>query len=58
VLSYEVSRNVKVRVGADNVFDRYPAKAQWQSFRGLIYSRNTPHSTDGGYYYGRVEFKF
>lgn len=58
VLSYEVTRNIKVRVGADNILNRYPAKAQWQTFRGLIYSRNTPYSTDGGYYYGRVEFKF
>ena len=58
VLSYELTRNVKVRVGADNVLNRYPAKAQWQTFRGLIYSRNTPYSTDGGYYYGRIELKF
>lgn len=58
VVSYEVTRNLRVRVGADNVFDRYPAKAQWQTFRGLIYSRNTPYSTDGGYYYGRIELRF
>ena len=58
VLSYDVTRNVRVRLGADNVFNRYPAKAQWQTFRGLVYSRNTPYSTDGGYYYGRVELRF
>jgi iron complex outermembrane receptor protein len=55
---YDVTEKMSVRVGADNVFDTYPDRARWQTFRGLVYSRNTPYSTDGGYYYARVDYAF
>ena len=58
VLNVDVMDSVKLRLGAENVLDRYPDKAKWQTFRGLIYSRNSPYSTDGGYYYARLDFKF
>jgi iron complex outermembrane receptor protein len=58
VASYEVTDKIKVMVGAENVLDQYPDKSRWQTFRGLDYSRNSPYSTDGGYYYGRVDFRF
>ena len=56
--SYDVTKSVKVRVGAENIFDKYPTRSQYQVFRGLIYSRNSPYSTDGGYYYARVDLQF
>ena len=58
VLNVDVMDSVNLRLGAENVLDRYPDKAKWQTFRGLIYSRNSPYSTDGGYYYARLDFKF
>jgi iron complex outermembrane receptor protein len=47
-----------LRVGAENIFDTYPAEAEFQANRGLIYSRNAPYDTDGGYYYARVDVNF
>lgn len=58
VATYAVRKNIDLRVGAENVFDVYPEKSQYQAFRGLIYSRNSPYSTDGGYLYSRVDIRF
>ena len=40
-----------VRIGADNVLDKYPDEATFQASRGLIYSRNAPYDTDGANLY-------
>jgi iron complex outermembrane receptor protein len=58
IANYRVTQNITVRAGAENAFDKYPDKARYQTFRGLIYSRNTPYSTDGAYYYARIDFKY
>lgn len=58
VLGYQVTSKLRVQVGAENIFDRYPDKSRYQTFRGLLYSRNSPYSTDGGYYYGRIDLRF
>ncbi len=57
-ISYAITPMVKVTLGADNLFNTYPDKAQWQTFRGLIYSRNSPYSTNGGFVYARISAKF
>ncbi|MFM1884982.1 MAG: hypothetical protein RL026_139 [Pseudomonadota bacterium] len=57
IVGYEVNDRLSLRVGAENLFDSYPDKAQWQTFRGLIYSRNSPYSTDGGYVFGRIDWR-
>ena len=57
-LTYNVTDNYSVRVGAENVFDAYPDEATYQANRGLIYSRNAPYDTDGGNYYIRLDAKF
>ena len=57
-LTYNVTDNYSVRVGAENVFDEYPDEATYQANRGLIYSRNAPYDTDGGNYYIRLDAKF
>jgi iron complex outermembrane receptor protein len=56
--SYSLDKNTKLTVGADNLLNTYPDKAQWQTFRGLIYSRNSPYATSGGFYYARISAKF
>jgi iron complex outermembrane receptor protein len=38
--------------------DAYPDKALFQASRGLVYSRNSPHDTNGGNYYARIEFRY
>ena len=57
-LSYKASERVSLRIGAENVFDSYPEEAEFQASRGLIYSRNAPYDTDGGFYYARIDFDF
>lgn len=56
--TYDVTDNLTVRAGAENVFNHYPAEASFQANRGLIYSRNAPYDTDGGNYYIRLDFDF
>ncbi len=56
--SYRLTERLRLTAGADNVFDTYPDKARWQSFRGLVYSRNAPYSTDGAYYFVRADINF
>ena len=57
-VTVHVSEWAQVRVGAENVFDNYPDEARKQANRGLIYSRNAPYDTDGGYYYVRLGAEF
>ena len=55
--TYRFSEQLSVRVGAENVLDNYPDEAEFQANRGLIYSRNAPYDTDGGFYYVRLDVK-
>ena len=57
-VSAELTDNLKLTVGAENLFDTYPDEATFQASRGLIYSRNAPYDTDGGLWYARVSAKF
>ncbi len=57
-VTYNISEQVSMRVGAENVFDEYPDEATNQAVRGLIYSRNAPYDTDGGRYYVRLTAGF
>lgn len=56
--TYQVNDRIKVRVGAENLFNSYPDEATFQANRGLIYSRNAPYDTDGGQYYIRTDISF
>ncbi|WP_241127711.1 TonB-dependent receptor [Novosphingobium terrae] len=57
-VSYAFTPKVSLRIGAENIFNKYPDQAIFQASRGLVYSRNAPYDTNGGNYYGRVEVKF
>lgn len=54
-VTYRVNDHLSIRAGAENVFDNFPDKAEFQASRGLIYSRNAPYDTDGGFYYVRFD---
>lgn len=56
--SAQLTPNLSLRAGAENLFNRYPAEATNQAVRGLIYSRNAPYDTDGGRYYVRMGLTF
>jgi iron complex outermembrane receptor protein len=57
-VSYKLTNQFTIRVGAENLFNTYPDKATNQANRGLLYSRQSPYDTNGGNYYARVDFKF
>jgi iron complex outermembrane receptor protein len=56
--SYKISDKQSLRVGVDNVLDKYPDEATFQASRGLIYSRNAPYDTDGRNLYVEYKVKF
>ena len=56
--SYRVARHHTLRLGVDNVLDKYPDEAVFQASRGLIYSRNAPYDTDGRNLYIDYAVKF
>ncbi|MCX5760413.1 MAG: TonB-dependent receptor [Gemmatimonadetes bacterium] len=57
VANYKLRKNVDLKIGAENVLSTYPDKSRNQAFRGLVYSRNSPYSTDGGYLYTRIDMR-
>jgi len=57
-IGYQVTRQINMRLGAENIFDAYPDKALFQASRGLVYSRNSPYDTNGGNYYLRLEYRY
>ena len=57
-VSWRLNERLSLRVGGENVFDDYPDEAEFQASRGLIYSRNAPYDTDGGFYYLRMDATF
>lgn len=56
--SVQITPNVSIRGGAENLFNSYPDEATSQASRGLIYPRSAPYDTDGGQYYIRMGLKF
>ncbi len=56
-VSYSFNDALKMRLGAENLFDQYPEEAEFQANRGLIYSRNAPYDTDGRRMYLRLDWQ-
>lgn len=61
-LGYQITKNVLVSVGADNLFNTFPdpqTKDANISFGRFIYSRNVSQfGTNGGFYYGKLQLTF
>lgn len=59
-VNYKVTSNIEVGVGAQNLFDNYPDKANAKNFAAStfnganIYNAATPFGLSGGNYYARV----
>lgn len=45
-------------LGAQNLFDRTPAKNPWGGVAGAEYPVHSPYGFNGGFYYARVGWKF
>ena len=68
-IAYQVTSNVKLTLGANNIFDNYPkaadqhlnddGTARVSTFNRIIpFSSFSPYSTDGRFVYGRVSVSF
>jgi iron complex outermembrane receptor protein len=67
--SYEIIRNVKLALGANNLLNTYPTKdpavyrnglfnTNSQGYSSSVYPGNSPFGYNGGFYYGRVTWNF
>ncbi|MFT4022094.1 MAG: TonB-dependent receptor, partial [Acinetobacter sp.] len=57
--TYHVTDNLSLTLGADNVFNTYPDKSNILDSSGEnLYSQTSPFGFYGGYYYGRVTYRF
>lgn len=59
-VGYDITDNLRAMVGADNLFNTYPPHVQVanQSNGAAYYNAASPWGISGGYYYGRVSYKF
>ena len=61
-LGYQITKNVMVAVGADNLFNTFPDRQTKDaniSFGRFIYSRNVSQfGQNGGFYYGKLQLTF
>ena len=60
-ISYDVTDNLVVALGAKNIFDVYPdeySEGRTSGFLGAIYPLNSPTGFNGGYYYLRMGWDF
>lgn len=60
-ISYDITENLVIALGAKNVFDVYPkeySEGRTSGFLGAIYPLNSPAGFNGGHYYLRLGWDF
>ena len=62
-VGYKFAKNMKLNVGANNLFNKYPTKVPAAVYQNITfnydqYSHATPYGINGGYYYLRLETSF
>jgi iron complex outermembrane receptor protein len=57
-LGYEINDDWNVSVGAQNLLDTYPDDNPWAGVAGAKYPITSPYGFNGGFYYGRVTYRF
>jgi iron complex outermembrane receptor protein len=59
-VSYDITDNLRTTLGADNLFNTYPPNVQLanQANGAAYYNAASPWGISGGYYYGKVSYKF
>lgn len=56
-ISYDLTMNLKLSVGGNNIFDKYPDIMRAEN-RGFYLYSNSQQGSNGAYYYGRILFNF
>jgi len=69
-VGYDVFKNVKLTLGANNLTNHYPTKVNYEAIRAgqlasgnstygtNVYPSFSPYGINGGYYYGRINVKW
>ncbi|WP_236555147.1 TonB-dependent siderophore receptor [Novosphingobium sp. 9U] len=69
-LGYKLTEGLKLSIGANNLFNKYPTKRSEANFRAAqlasgsssyssnLYPTISPYGINGGYYYGRINMNF
>ena len=60
-IGYALSDSVRVDLGGNNIFNQYPMKIPswiYQQVNYDQYSHLSPFGINGGYYYGKISYKF
>lgn len=59
-ISYDITDNLRLSVGGNNIFDEYPDKEGLAAniANGQIYTMNSPFGYNGGFWYARALAKF
>jgi len=56
--AYNVTEQVELVVGADNLLDSFPDENPWAFILGSKYPTTAPGGITGGFYYAKVSFNF
>jgi iron complex outermembrane receptor protein len=59
-VGYDITDNLRLSVGGNNIFDNYPGKDRLAAniANGQIYTQNSPFGYSGGLWYARATAKF
>jgi iron complex outermembrane receptor protein len=55
---FDVSDNIELIIGAQNLLDEFPEDNPFAGATGAKYSITSPMGFNGGLYYGKVRFSF
>ena len=57
-IGWKFASGLYVNLGAQNLFDKTPGNNPWGGIAGAQYPVHSPYGFNGGFYYGRVGFKW
>ena len=57
-LSYQISEQFRVTIGAQNLFDNRPSDNPFSDIAGARYPPTSPLGMNGGYYYAQLSYAF
>ncbi len=55
-LGYDITPEIELLVGADNVFNNFPTRNPWAGIVGAKYPVTSPMGFNGGFYYFRLRY--
>lgn len=57
-IGYQITDNLKLNIGGNNIFDSYPEPRDPAVPAGLVYDNHSPFGFNGAYYHSTLTYKF